>query len=86
MYRYEKRRVSLDDVWCDECPVSFITPRSRALIEMFVKASLAHQATGAALFGPDLSEWPVWAYDAAIVVQEEQNRVERALLARPEDS
>jgi hypothetical protein len=45
--------------------VAFITPKSEELLNIFARAERLHDISGAALFGPVLSEWPIWAVDAA---------------------
>jgi hypothetical protein len=47
-----------------ECPVSAITPESMFLIEMIHGSQVAHEMTGAALFGPDPGRWPAIYFDA----------------------
>jgi len=47
-----------------DCPVASITPQSDQLLKLFARAARTHDASGAALFGPVLAEWPVWAVDA----------------------
>jgi len=58
--------------------VSLITPRSIEIVHVFSRARRAHEASGAALFGPDLSRWPGWAADAAVVIEEERIREHNA--------
>lgn len=41
-----------------------ITPKSEELLNLFGRASRAHKASGASLFGLDLGNWPIWAVDA----------------------
>jgi len=41
-------------------------------------AKLAKDATGASLYGPDLSKWPSREVEALTVLQYEHNRVENA--------
>ena len=62
----------------NECPVSLITPQSKQIVEVFVRAKFAHQASGAGLYGPDLSCWPARAVDALVVIQQETNREHNA--------
>ena len=61
-----------------ECPVSLITPRSQELLQMYIRAKRVKEASGAALFGPDQSEWPAWAVDAVDVCELESIRHENA--------
>lgn len=58
--------------------MSFVTPHSVELVQIFSRARHATEASGAALFGPDLSRWPAWAVDAAVVIEQERIRVENA--------
>jgi len=53
-----------------ECPVSYITPKSTQLLQIFSIAGRAHDASGAALYGPNLSEWPAWAVDAIDAIEQ----------------
>ncbi|MCC6591609.1 MAG: hypothetical protein IT168_33290 [Bryobacterales bacterium] len=62
----------------NECPVSLITPESKRLVEVFERADFAHQGSGAALYGTDLSRWPARAIDALVVIQQERNREHNA--------
>lgn len=66
------------DVGCDECPVSAITPLAFELVSLFSRANYAHESSGAALFGTDLSKWPVWAVDALVVIEQEKVRESNA--------
>jgi len=50
----------------------------RAWVDIARRAEFAQQASGAALFGPDLSRWPARAVDALVTIQAEQNRAENA--------
>jgi hypothetical protein len=61
-----------------ECPVSFITPRSRELVEVFMRAKRLTESSGASMFGPDLSAWPAWAVDSFDVLERESIRYENA--------
>lgn len=48
------------------------------LVEITRRAGLVKEQSGAALFGTDLSTWPVRIVDAVAVVQEETNRAKNA--------
>ncbi len=61
-----------------ECPVSYIGPEARRIVEIFMRGKLIHGACGASLFGPDQSRWPVWAADAAAIVEQESIREHNA--------
>jgi len=63
-------------VTAPECPVSYITPRSLELLNLVRKAADAFQASGASLFGPDLSKWPPWAADAVIEIERQTRAAE----------
>ena len=58
----------------NECPVSMITPESKRLVQILTRASMVHDASGASLYGPSLSRWPVRMLDAQVVIQQETNR------------
>jgi hypothetical protein len=73
--REETRHFTLDEVSCNECPVTLVTPESMRLVEIFGRAQFV---SGAPLYGPDLSRWPARMVDAAAVIQQEQNRTENA--------
>jgi hypothetical protein len=46
---------------------------------MYFRARTAQSATGASLFGSDLSEWPALAVDVFCVLQQEEAAVEELL-------
>lgn len=48
----------------NECPVSYVTPESLALLEMVQGSRMAHKVTGACLFGSDTAKWPAVYFDA----------------------
>jgi hypothetical protein len=50
-----------------ECPVSYITGESAALVEMLALAEISHER-GGVMFGPDSARWPAWWADAQGVV------------------
>lgn len=52
-----------------ECPVSFITPESIALVDLVRSSKLAHNVAGAPLFGTDSSKWPAWWIDAVSICE-----------------
>lgn len=58
--------------------MSLITARSNELLQMFVRSKRVKEASGAALFGQDLSRWPAWAVDAFDVCELESIRYENA--------
>lgn len=62
----------------DECPVSFITPRSQELVAIFGTAQHGQRASGSALYGPDLSKWPAVAVDALVCLELEKNAADNA--------
>lgn len=63
-----------------ECPVSYITSDPEVLEIMITlnKARLAFDACGASLFGPNFSEWPVWAAEALVAIETERALVDAA--------
>lgn len=76
----------VEGVRANECPKSVVlaAPNSgelRAWIEIARRSEFAHQASGASLYGPDLSKWPARAVDALVTIQQEQNRAENARTA-----
>lgn len=58
--------------------MSLITPASIQLLGVYQRSKRAHEATGASLYGPDLSEWPVWAVDLMETLEIERIRVNNA--------
>jgi hypothetical protein len=70
-----------------DCPVAIITPKSEELLNIFGRASRVHDASGAALFGPAIAEWPIWAVDAqdqirVCEIQENNARIEAEMMER----
>jgi hypothetical protein len=63
---------SIEGLEIQECPRSYITPRSTELVNIFGSAQHATKASGAALYGPDLAKWPAWAVDACVVLEIER--------------
>lgn len=57
-----------------ECPVSAITPESLWLIEMVHGSRVAHEMTGAAMFGADASRWPAIYFDAVRTIHRAKTR------------
>lgn len=80
--REETRSFSIDELSCNECPVTLITPESKRLVEIFDRAGLVNAAP---LYGPDLSKWPARMVDAAGIIQQEANRTENARMKARED-
>ncbi|HXS93185.1 MAG TPA: hypothetical protein VN736_01200 [Candidatus Limnocylindrales bacterium] len=58
---------------CTDCPVSFITPASRHLIQVEVQNQVLKESTGASLYGPDLSKWPSKVVDAFTCIATTRN-------------
>lgn len=50
------------------------------IVTTLTRARLAFQACGASLFGPDLSQWPPWAFEALIAIEQERALVDSAEL------
>jgi hypothetical protein len=69
-------------VQLDECPASYITPRSKEIHSAVLTARQMAQSGGAAWYGPNLSEWPAWAVDAMMAIQGESVAVEIACAER----
>ena len=67
-----------EDVSCNECPVSYITAESLALIQLDNRQRTAKEATGAMMYGPDLSRWPSRIVEACNVIEAERNNAENA--------
>lgn len=53
------------------CPVAYITPESIVTLEQLATARRLHNF-GAALFGPDLAQWPAFYVEAAAIVDAER--------------
>ena len=64
-----KKPYYVEGVEAPECPVSFISQESIQLVTLFATARSAHDASGASLFGPDLSQWDARMVDAQGVVE-----------------
>lgn len=60
----------------NECPVSVITDRSKALIQEYAKAKLLRESMGVSMYGSDLRDWPAYLVDAFMVLQAEHQEVE----------
>jgi hypothetical protein len=65
-----------------ECPVSFITPKSIDLVQVAAKSQHAREASGASLYGPDLSKWPARAAEVMITLEVERVTAENARYER----
>lgn len=61
-----------------ECPVSIIHrhPQMNTMLGEVTNAMSVQQTTGAMVFGSDSSKWAVRWYDAAMLVNREDDRVE----------
>lgn len=74
----------VESVRANECPKSIVLAAGgelRAWVDIARRSEFAHQASGAALYGSDLSKWPARAVDALVTIQQEQNRAENARTA-----
>ncbi len=69
---------AVPQVSCDECPVSFITDESKALVEIESMNAHAQKATGATLYGPDSGQWPAVWHDIVTVIQMQRSLDEAA--------
>ena len=70
------------DVFCEECPGSYITPRSRLLVLLLLENKMHTDAAGACLFGANTLEWPQWWSKAVALVQSQSLIVDSAREAR----
>ena len=61
--------VDVGSLSCEECPVSYITPRSRWLVQVLLENKMHSAAAGSCLFGPDTTAWPQWWATAVAIVQ-----------------
>jgi hypothetical protein len=69
-YETEKgSQFNVSEVEIDECPTSFITSESKALIELHGRLMRGKDAVGAAMFGPDSGAWPAWWLDLISVLE-----------------
>ena len=59
---------SLPSEQIDECPVSFITPESQAIVELFSTSKLIQKQNGLGMMG-DPADWPAWLVDAATIIE-----------------
>lgn len=64
MYRGGDIPYDVPEITCDECPVSFITPESRRIVDLEMRARRIKEATGAAFPSLNQGEWPAWWADA----------------------
>lgn len=55
-----------------------ITPKSEELLNIFGRAQRCHEASGAAMFGPSLADWPIWAVDVQDVIHTTEVRINNA--------
>jgi hypothetical protein len=62
----------------DECPVSYITPESRELVQIYLRSTQMKKSQGASLYGPDLNRWPARTVDAFTCLESERIRTENA--------
>ncbi len=58
----------LPDEGIDECPVSYITPESKTLVEILTGSSVIFKHAGSPSLG-DPSEWPATLIDAATIFE-----------------
>lgn len=59
-----------------ECPASFITPESAALVQEIAAAEHVKEATGAVLFGTDSGRWDARFFDAVRLIHIEDIRIQ----------
>jgi hypothetical protein len=59
---------ALDDEQIEECPVSVITPESKALVEIFSGSRIVHKQCGTSSLG-DPSQWSGKMVDAATIFE-----------------
>ncbi len=60
---------TLPEIQIDECPVSYITPASRELVNIEGRMRRVHDAGGAVFLGPDSSMWPAWWADGVALIE-----------------
>lgn len=65
-----------------ECPVSYITPKSMDLVQLMARCQHAKEASGASLYGTNLSEWPAAMAEAMIALEIERVTAENARYER----
>jgi hypothetical protein len=70
---------TVSGVSTNECPVSLISADSLAYLEIWERCRVM-QKLGAALYGPSLAEWPIWAVDMMTVLEIERERTDLLLL------
>ena len=61
-----------------ECPVSYVTPRSIDMVQLLARSEHGREASGASLYGPDLSRWPAPIAEAMIALEVERVTAENA--------
>ena len=62
----------------NECPVSYITPESRRLVEVMFENSYVKEQTGASFFGLDSATWDARLFDTIRTCAGEDAKVEEA--------
>jgi hypothetical protein len=78
----DRREYTVPGLSLAECPVSFITQRSRNLLSLWER-QFALKPYGVSLFGPIMMDWPHWAVDLIQTLEVERAKVEAALMKRP---
>lgn len=62
-----------------ECPVSYITPESYELVQMYARSKQIGGEQGtSSLFGPNLDDWPCRIADAFCALETEKVKTESA--------
>lgn len=75
-----ERHVTVEDAATNECPVSLMLrhPELDVLASEIINTRDVKEATGAVLFGPDSSRWPVRWYDTWKLAELAEWQVEQA--------
>lgn len=71
--------MTLNEFRSAECPVTAVDAETEALLSMVLSAKTAQRATGASFYGPNLSRYPAWLYDAFVVVEAANGAAEQAM-------
>lgn len=73
LYTIEKTTKSVDSIRLNECPVGYITPFSRWLIDIMRRSEfVSTEHSQSMMFGPDQSKWPAWWVDALAIYRAQQ--------------
>ena len=81
-YRKGKdKHVKIDGTQIDECPVSYITAKSAALVALYSRAAVLSETLGqGTAYGADISQWPAVLVDAVVTCRSEENHAQNLIM------